>query len=116
EGLDADFDVNGGTLTAQGGYGDLGLTLDGGSIRVKGCADTVATEVNAGSARLELGDVTSATLSVNAGSLEGRLGDTLGDENPVVPGFVSIDVSAGRVDLTLPNSVYAITSEVSAGS
>jgi hypothetical protein len=116
EGVDADFDVNGGSLTAQGGFGDLGLTLDAGSLRVTGRADTLTTEINAGSARLELGDVTSATLSVNAGSLEGRLGDTLGDENPVVPGFVSIDVSAGRVDLTLPDSVYAITSDVSAGN
>lgn len=116
EGLDADFEVNGGSLTAQGGYGELALTLDAGSLRVTGRADTVTTDVNAGSARLELGDVTSATLSVNAGSLEGRLGDTFGDENPVVPGFVSIDVNAGRVDLTLPDSVYAITSDVSAGS
>lgn len=116
EGLDADIDVNGGSLSAQGGYGDLDLTLDAGSMQVTGRAETLTTEVNAGSARLDVGDVESATLSVNAGSLEGRLGETLGMASPIVPGFVSIDVSAGRVDLTLPDSVYAITSDVSAGS
>ena len=116
EGLDADFDVDGGSLTAQGGFGDLGLTLDAGSLRVTGRAETVSTDVNAGSARLELGDVTSATVSVSAGSLEGRLGDTLGNASPVVPRSLSVDVSAGRVDLTVPDAEYAITSDVSAGS
>lgn len=115
-GLDAEFDVNGGSLTAEGDYGDLGLTLDAGSLRVDGTAQTLTTEVNAGSARLDLGEVTSAILSVNAGSIEGRIGEAVGTATTVVPDRVSIDVSAGRVDLTLPASEYAVMSDVSAGN
>ena len=110
-GLDADFDVDGGSLTATGDYGDLALTLDAGSLRIEGSAESLTTDVSAGSARLELSGVDTATVSVSAGSVDGRLlaGTT------EAPSSVSVDVSAGRVDLALPDATYAVTSDVSAG-
>src|SRR5690606_21590040 len=99
-GLDADFDVDGGSLTATGDYGDLALTLDAGSLRIEGSAESLTTDVSAGSARLELSGVDTATVSVSAGSVDGRLlaGTT------EAPSSVSVDVSAGRVDLALPDA------------
>ena len=49
-GLDADFDVDGGSLTATGDYGDLALTLDAGSLRIEGSAESLTTDVSAGPA------------------------------------------------------------------
>ncbi len=108
EGVDADLDLSGGSLTARGGFGDLHLDLDAGTLRVSGSAVTLTTEVNAGSAEVDLSDVTEATLSLNAGSFEGSLRDR-------VPDVVLIDVNAGRLDLTVPDATYGLTTDVSAG-
>jgi hypothetical protein len=107
-GVDADIDVDSGSLRADGDFGALDLNLDAGSLRVSGTADTLTSEVNAGSARYDLSGVSDARLAVSAGSVEGRL-------DGATPASLSIDVSAGRLDLTVPGGEYALTSDVSAG-
>lgn len=107
-GLDADIDVDSGSLRADGDFGALDLHLDAGSLRISGTADALTSEVNAGSARYELSGVSDARLAVSAGSVEGRL-------EGAAPETLSIDVSAGRLDLTVPDGEYALTSDVSAG-
>lgn len=107
-GVDADIDVDSGSLRADGDFGALDLHLDAGSLRVSGTADSLISEVSAGSARFDLADVSDARITVSAGSVEGRL-------DARVPDSLSIDVSAGRLDLTVPDGEYALTSDVSAG-
>lgn len=107
-GLDADLDIDSGSLRADGDFGGLTLTLDAGSLRVSGTAGTLAADVSAGSAHVDLSGVDDARLSVSAGSVEGRLAGA-------APSTMTIDVSAGRVDLDVPDAEYALTSDVSAG-
>ncbi len=107
-GADADVDVSGGSFVARGDFGALGLTLDAGSLRIDGTADALTTDVNAGSARVDLAGVGEATVTVNAGSFTGALTGT-------APSRIGIEVNAGRVDLTVPDTSYAITSDVAAG-
>jgi hypothetical protein len=109
EGADADIEVNSGSLRARGDFGALVLELGAGSLTVSGSADAVTTDISAGSARLDLDGVREADLTVSAGSLDGRL---TGD----APASVFVDVSAGRLDLTVPDASYALTSDVSAGT
>jgi len=116
EGLDADLDVSGGSLTARGDFGELVTTLDAGALRVTGGADALTAEINAGSARIDLADVETARFSVNAGSVEGSLGTSATGSAAILPSSVRIDVSAGRLDLEIPDTMYALTQEVSAGS
>lgn len=108
EGTDTRAGVSGGTLTAEGRFGDLDLTLDAGSLRVNGSARSVRTEVSAGSADIDLSGVDGATFSVNAGSLRGTLRGT-------PPSAVSVEVNAGRIDLAVPRGTYALRSDVAAG-
>ncbi|WP_425838062.1 hypothetical protein [Microbacterium sp. PA5] len=107
-GVDADIDVDSGSLRADGDFGALDLHLDAGSLRVSGTADALTSEVSAGSARYELSGVSDARLSVSAGSVEGELDGR-------APDALTLDVSAGRLDLTVPDGEYALTSDVSAG-
>jgi hypothetical protein len=107
-GADADVDVSGGSFVARGDFGALGLTLDAGSLRIDGTADALITDVNAGSARVDLAGVGEATVTVNAGSFDGAL-------TGAAPDRIGIEVNAGRMDLTVPDTTYAITSEVAAG-
>lgn len=108
-GLDASLAVDGGSLRADGDFADLDLELNAGALTVDGSARELDVEVNAGSAQVSLGDVSDATVSVSAGQLTGDLTGR-------APASVSIDVSAGRVDLTVPDESYAVTSDVSAGN
>lgn len=107
-GADADVDVDSGSFTARGDFGVLDLSMNAGSLRIDGTAQSLMTDVNAGSARVDLDGVTEASLTVNAGSFDGTLSGT-------APSDIAIDVSAGRIDLTVPDTTYALTSEVSAG-
>jgi hypothetical protein len=107
-GADADIEVSGGSFVARGDFGALGLTLDAGSLRIEGTADTVTTDVNAGSARVDLDAVDEVGLTVNAGSFEGSL-------TGPAPARIGIEVNAGRVDLTVPDTAYVVTSDVAVG-
>lgn len=106
--LDADLTVNGGALTADGRFGDLDVDLSAGSLDVSGSAQEVTVDGSAGRLTLDLADVDSADLTLSAGALTGAFtGST--------PQIVTADVSAGRVELALPDDAYAVDSDVSAG-
>ena len=108
EGLDADFGLGAGDLTAEGDFGELELDLGAGRATLSGSADVLTVDVSAGRADLDLADVRSAKLTVSAGSLVGTL---TGDQ----PDAITLDVSAGSADLTVPEGDYDVSSDVSAG-
>ncbi|MCX6503258.1 MAG: DUF4097 family beta strand repeat-containing protein [Microbacterium sp.] len=108
EGTDASFALGAGSLEADGRFGDLDIDLAAGEVTVTGEARSLDVSVNAGSADLALADVGEAEFTVGAGDTTARLTGT-------APREVSIDVSAGSLDLTVPDETYALASNVSAG-
>ncbi|MFI8593042.1 hypothetical protein ACIGCK_01230 [Microbacterium sp. NPDC078428] len=106
--LDATYSLSAGDLDAQGRYGDLSVEMGAGAMRIEGSAREVDADVSAGRADLLLSGVSRADLAVSAGQLVGVLrGDA--------PDAVGIDVSAGSLELTLPDAAYDVRAEVSAG-
>lgn len=109
ERLDADFDVSAGSITADGTYGKLDVSVGAGDIDVSGSADDVRVDVSAGDADVRVDGAARANLTIGAGQITADLtGDALDD--------VRIDVSAGTLVATIPDTSYDVTSDVSAGS
>ena len=97
-----------GSLTADGIFGELELDLSAGDLDVTGEAETLDLDVRAGRADIDIADVREASFGLSAGDTTARLTGS-------APRTVSVDVSAGSLDLTLPDETYALRSDVSAG-
>lgn len=108
-GVDAKLSLTAGSLTASGSFGALSTELAAGQLTVAGSARTLDATVSAGSADLTLADVRQARLTLAAGELVSRLTGT-------APDRTTVEVSAGSLELTLPDVPYALRSDVSAGS
>lgn len=106
--LDADLSLSAGVLRAEGRYGELDLDLSAGAMDLSGSARTLHADVSAGRLVFDLDGVDEADLRLSAGAITGDL-------TGAAPQEVTVDVSAGRLDLTLPDEAYAVTTEVSAG-
>lgn len=107
--LDADLNLSAGSLRANGNFDELDVEVSAGEMRVEGSAKSVSANVSAGRANLFIDGVTEAELSVSAGKLIAEL-------TGKAPAEVSVDVSAGNLELTLPDAEYAVTHEISAGN
>lgn len=108
-GMDASLDLSAGQLTAEGRYGSLKVTTSAGKLVVNGSADTIDTRVSAGQADLALTDVRHGTLELSAGQLDATFGG-------VPPQQLSLNASAGAMNVTVPRGDYDVTSHTSAGS
>jgi len=107
--VDASLNLDAGSITADAAFGELDLDLSAGSIDVTGSAANLDVTVAAGRARLDLADVSTASIDLSAGSVDGRLTGS-------APADLTAEISAGRLDLRVPAGDYAVTSDVSAGS
>lgn len=107
--LDADFDLAAGRLIANGDFDRLEVELGAGEATVNGAANELDAQISAGSANLNLANVQTADLEVAAGRM---ITELTGD----APDTVNAEVSAGRLEVTLPDTEYAVNSEVSAGN
>lgn len=108
QGLDADVTLSAGEFTLEGDLGELDLELNAGRATVTGSAEEASVDVQAGRGSLELSDVSTVALSVSAGSLDAEFSGNRPDD-------VQVDVSAGSVNVTVPDGDYDVTSSVSAG-
>jgi hypothetical protein len=108
-GLEGDLTLDAGSLDVEGDFSHLGIDVSAGEVNVEGSATSLDVEMSAGRADIVLDGVDDAVLGVSAGNLDVELTGT-------PPSQTTIDVSAGSVDLTLPDVSYAITQDVSAGS
>ncbi|MEV7693705.1 hypothetical protein AB0N73_10295 [Microbacterium sp. NPDC089189] len=108
EGVDASFTVGAGELVADGRFGELDVDVSAGGLTVSGDARSLSATVGAGSADLRLAGVSEAEFEVAAGDMDAHLTGR-------APREVSIEVSAGSLDLTLPDGAYDVRSDVSAG-
>ncbi|MHC9045437.1 DUF4097 family beta strand repeat-containing protein [Microbacterium saperdae] len=107
--LDADLTLNAGSLDVLGDFGVVDINVNAGALDVEGSATSFEVNMNAGRADVLLDGVDEADLGVSAGDLTVELTGT-------APSRTSIDVSAGSLDLTMPDVEYDITQDVSAGS
>ncbi|KJL29998.1 DUF4097 family beta strand repeat-containing protein [Microbacterium oxydans] len=107
--LDADLTLDAGSLDVVGDFGALDVDVNAGALDVQGAAERLGVEMSAGRADVLLDGVTEADLGVSAGNLTAEL-------TGAAPTRTSIDVSAGSVDLTVPNVAYTIEQDISAGS
>ncbi len=108
-GIDAEFELNAGSLDVAGDFGELDVVVGAGALYLEGAADQVDAEINAGRAEITLADVRSADLTISAGRLTAELTGRAPDE-------IVFDVSAGSMTLTVPDDVYDVTDQVDAGS
>lgn len=107
--FDADLSLSAGSLDIDGEFGTLSVEVGAGALTVSGSASTVDADVNAGRAEIDLENVDDADLTVAAGRL-------MADFTGTAPDSVILDVSAGTLELTVPDESYDVRSEVSAGS
>lgn len=107
--LDAELTLDAGSLDVIGDFGSLDITVNAGALDIEGAASSVSIDMSAGRADASLADVDEADLSVSAGDLNVELTGT-------APSQTTIDVSAGSLDLTVPDESYSIIQDVSAGS
>lgn len=107
--LDADLTLDAGSLDVVGDFGALDITVNAGAVDLEGAATGLSIDMSAGRADAVLDGVDTADLSVSAGDLNVELTGR-------APSQTKIDVSAGSLDLTVPDESYTITQDVSAGS
>jgi len=107
--LDADLTLDAGSLDVVGEFGALDITVNAGALDVEAAARSLTIDMSAGRADALLDGVDDADLSVSAGDLNVELTGR-------APSQTTIDMSAGSVDLTVPDESYSITQDVSAGS
>ncbi|GAA4772647.1 hypothetical protein [Microbacterium gilvum] len=108
-GLDADLRLSSGSLSADGVFGEVDVEVAAGFLSLQGAARAVDVDLSAGRAEVALADVREADLRVAAGRLDAEL-------TGEAPSEVSVEVSAGHLDLVLPAASYAVESEVTAGT
>lgn len=108
EGVDARVSVGAGSVTVGGDFGAVEVDLGAGEATVTGTARELAADVGAGRAIVDLDGVSTAVLGVSAGQMIARLEGT-------APSDVRVRVSAGSLELTLPDEVYHVVSDVAAG-
>ncbi|WP_312168170.1 hypothetical protein [Microbacterium sp.] len=107
--LDADLTLDAGSLDVAGDFGALDISVNAGALDIEGAASTLRIDMSAGRADAVLEGVDEADLSVAAGDLNVELTGR-------APSQTTIDVSAGSLDLTVPDESYSIIQDVSAGS
>lgn len=107
--LDADLTLDAGSLDVAGDFGALDISVNAGALDIEGAASSLHIDMSAGRADAVLDGVDEADLSVAAGDLNVELTGR-------APSQTTIDVSAGSLDLTVPDESYSIIQDVSAGS
>lgn len=106
--LDASLGLSAGDLDVDGRFADLDIEVGAGSLTVTGTARALSAELSAGDADIQLDGVREAEFQISAGAVDSRL-------TGAAPQSVVVDVSAGSLDLVLPDGAYDVRSEVSAG-
>ncbi|WP_243076525.1 hypothetical protein [Microbacterium sp. SS28] len=110
EGTDADITLAAGELVVdEGDFGDVELDMGAGRTRFEASVDSFSADVSAGAAELALDGAREASFSVSAGALDAVL-------TGAQPRTLDLQVSAGSLDITVPEGEYDVTSDVSAGN
>lgn len=107
--VDAKFNLGAGQFNADGNFNDLKIDVSAGLLLLNGSAAHLDVNLGAGRADMNLSDVKQAKLDVSAGRLDAKLSGT-------APEQIDGRVSAGLLQLTVPDTTYKVASSSSAGS
>lgn len=108
-GFDADIQIGVGSLRAAGAFGELDVRVDAGDAVVTGKAEHVGLEIGLGTFEGEIEGVKTVEAEVSLGDLALVL---RGDP----PTDVTLEVSAGSIDIAVPAGLYDVTHGRTAGS
>lgn len=108
QGIDADLTLDAGRLTVDGTLGEVDATVNAGALELDGSAEQFAVTVNAGRADVDLDGVSMGTYMISAGRVTSELSGGLS--------ALTVEVSAGALDLTLPDDAYDLRRNMTAGS
>ncbi|WP_306232820.1 hypothetical protein [Agrococcus beijingensis] len=108
-GLDLDADISAGSFTADADLALARIDLSAGEFDLAGSAEQLELHVSAGDGRVEIDSASSVVLDVSAGRISGAL---TGKQ----PDSIVASVSAGDIDMMIPDGEYAVTEDASAGS
>lgn len=106
--LDAKLSLSAGSITSHADFKSLDVDLSAGYIEIAGEMSQFSGEVSAGDLRGELSNVTKAELDVSAGSSELRFTGSAPEE-------LEIDLTAGDATVILPDVVYDVRADRTAG-
>ncbi|MCH1883407.1 DUF4097 family beta strand repeat-containing protein [Agrococcus sp. ARC_14] len=106
--LGLDVQVASGSFETAGDWGTTAIDLSAGDVDLTGTAESLSIEVAAGEARIDVATTGAVDLDVSAGRVVGAL---TGEQ----PASIDARVSAGSIELTIPDGEYAVTEQVSAG-
>lgn len=106
--LGLETEIAAGSFEAAGDWGATSIDLSAGSADVSGTAESLTVQLAAGEARIDLATAGAVRLDVSAGRIVGAL---TGER----PASIDASVSAGSVELTIPDGAYAVTERASAG-
>ena len=109
DGVDLTATVSAGSLDASADWGTASVDLSAGNADIGGTADELIVQVSAGEARLAIDSPRTVQLDVSAGRVVGAV---TGEQ----PAAITATVSAGAIELAIPDGQYAVTQDVSAGS
>lgn len=107
--IDADLSLSAGSMRANGDFAELDLDVSAGTLTAEGSARSVSADLSAGRVDIRLDDVQEIDLSASAGQIFAEFGGS-------APDAVSIGMSAGNTEVTLPDVEYAVSEDISAGS
>ena len=99
--LNGDLRVVGGELKASGAFAQLDLEVGAGSLVFTGAATELDLGVQAGGAEVEVADVRTAKVEVEAGEAVVRLTGS-------APKLVEVEATTGSADLRLPAVEYRV--------
>lgn len=93
---------NAGNISVDGDFAAMDVEVNAGRLRLGGSADALRVELNAGEVTAELADVATLDAAVQAGALNATLTGT-------PPRSVDADLTAGMIDLAVPDAEYAVS-------
>lgn len=106
--LDASFELAAGDFNAVGSYKNLAIEVGAGQLDMSGTAQSAKVHLGAGRAEVSLEDVKQAEFDISAGHLSGTLSGK-------APQNITAIVSAGALELELPDDTYDLRQNVEAG-
>ena len=106
--LDAEFDVASGAFDASGSFRNVDFDLSSGTFTFAGAAASLVGDISSGNAEVRTEHTGSLRFDLASGALDAVV-------TGAAPRTTELDVSSGKVALTLPDAEYRYSQDVSSG-
>lgn len=106
--LQLELDNSAGDAVIEGDFVSVEASVSAGDLQLTGAVTDLDLSLGAGSARLDVADVDTLDVEVSAGSVRGAVTGS-------APTSSTFEVSAGDVNLEMPDETYRVNRDVSFG-